>query len=51
MDHSLDLVILHLIKKKKTTDKIDYSNLMLRGIANSDEIRKLSPLPETEEEL
>ena len=36
---------------KKTTNKVDYSNLMVRGIANSDEIRKMSNLPETEEEL
>ena len=34
--------------EKKSTEKINYSNLMLRGIANPNEIRKLSALPETE---
>ena len=31
--------------------KIDYTKLMARGIANADEIRKMSSLPETADEL
>ena len=33
------------------TKKMDYSKLMSRGIANSDEIRKMNNLPETADEL
>jgi len=36
---------------KITSNKTNYSNLMLRGIANPNEIRKLNELPETELEL
>ena len=36
---------------KAVTKKMDYSKLMSRGVANSDEIRKMNNLPETADEL
>lgn len=37
--------------KNLSSKKMDISKVMLRGVANPDEIRKLSELPETREEL